>query len=125
MESTDVVLRDEMGLRVPSVPEVAVISANSVTFSVEEGANSALYFSPETASILSPKPGARVELAFDQKLVYTFGGAVHGTFGVITQAPGDPAPESFDFGKPSDPPILVIQPGSGVDFPVASNSTQT
>jgi len=124
MANTKVVLRDEMGLRVPSVPKVPVISANSVTFSVDEGANSALYFSSETASILSPKPGARVELGFGQTLNYTFAVAASGTFGVITQAPEDPAPESFDFGEPADPPVLVIQPGQGTAFPVPTNSPQ-
>lgn len=125
MANTDVVLRDDMGLRVPSVPKITVISADSVTFTVEEGANSILFFTPETASILSPEPGARVELGFGQKLTYTFAGSAAGTFGVITQAPEDPAPESFDFGKASDPPILVIQPGSGVPFPGPANPIQT
>jgi len=125
MANTNVVLRDEMGLRVPSVPKVAVISGSSVAFSVEEGANSALYFSPETARILSPKPGARVELGSGQTLSYTFAVASSGAFGVITQAPEDPAPESFDFGQPADPPVLVIQPGQGTAFPGPTNNTQT
>jgi hypothetical protein len=125
MANTDVVLRDEMGLRVPSVPKVAAIPADSVTFTVEEGANSALYFSPETASILSPKPGTKVSVAFGQTLTYTFAAPTPGAYGVITQAPGDRAPERFDFGKPSDPPVLVIQPGQGVDFGGPTNTTQT
>jgi len=124
MANTDVVLRDELGLRVPSVPKVAVVASDTVTFTVEHGANSALYFSPESASILSPKPGNPVHLSFGHALTYTFEASTPGAYGVITQAPGDPAPESFNFGEPADPPVLEIQPGKGLDFPVPTNDPQ-
>jgi len=68
MPNTQVVIRDEMGLRVPSVPSVPIVSLDTVTFTVDEGADSALYFSPETASILSPTPGSRVDLSYGQEL---------------------------------------------------------
>jgi len=124
MANTDVVIRDEMGLRIPSVSKVTVNSSDSVTFTVEDDANTSLYFSPETASILSPKPGARVELAFGQTLIYSFTTPGNGSYGVITQAPEDPVPESFDFGSASVPPSLVIQPGQGTNFPGPRNSPQ-
>ena len=125
MANTDVVLRDEMGLRVPSIPKVAIVAADTVTFTVEHGANSALYFSPETASILSPKPGNPMDLPFGHSLTYTFEGSAPGSYGVIIQAPGDPAPEQFNFGGSANPPELVIQPGKGLDFPGPVNGPQT
>ena len=125
MANTDVVLRDELGLRVPSDPELAVVPADTVTITVEDGANSVLYFSPETAAILSPKPGARVDLDFGQKLTYTFEVAKEGAFGVITQAPEVSAPDTFDFGPPSDPPVLMIRPGQGTNYGGPTNNTQT
>ena len=125
MANTNVVIRDEMGLRIPSILKVAINAADTVTFRVEEGADSALYFAPETASILSPKPGVRVDVASGQTLTYSFVTPAPGAYGVITQAPEDPAPESYDFGKPTDPPVLVIQPGKGVDFPSPSDPVQT
>jgi len=125
MANIDVVLRDELGLRVPSTPKVAIVAADTVTFTVEHGANSALYFSPETASILSPKPGNPVHLSFGHALTYTFEASVPGAYGVITQAPEDPAPESFNFGEPPAPPVLVIQPGKGTNFGGPTNNTQT
>jgi hypothetical protein len=125
MANTDVVLRDEMGLRIPSISQVTISVADTVTFSVEQGADSALYFSPKTAAILSPNPGARVDLTFGQKLTYTFVSVGNDAWGVITQAPQSAAPESFDFGSPSNPPVLTVQPGQGVDFPVPTNPTQT
>jgi len=125
MANTEVVLRDEMGLRVPSNPKVVIADGDTITFTVEEGADSALYFSPETALLLSPKPGARVDLAFDHSLTYTFAAPGHEAYGVIAQAPEDPAPEGFNFGLAATPPALVVQSGQGVDFPVATNTTQT
>lgn len=124
MANTDIAIRDEMGARVPSVPEVPIIPADTVTFTVEGGANSALYFSPETLSILSPKPGVKVDLPFGHSLTYTFETPGEGAYGVITQATEDPAPESFNFGPPSAPPVLVIQPGQGFGFPVPVNPPQ-
>jgi hypothetical protein len=122
MSNTEVVLRDEMGLRVPSVPKVTIIASDKVTFTVEEGADTALYFSPETASILTPTPGSRVNLAFGEKLTYTFSAAGSGVYGVITQAPKDSAPNKYDFGKPEEPPVLVLQPGQGPVFTGPDNS---
>jgi hypothetical protein len=125
MANTDVVLRDEMGMRVPNIPKVTISSGDSVTFAVEEGADSALYFSPETASILSPTPGARVDLPSGHSLTYTFAAPAPSAYGVVTQAPEDPAPGSFDFGPPAEPPVLVIQPGNGLPYPGPVNPIQT
>lgn len=111
-----------MGYRVPSVNNVPIHPLDTVTFTVEEGANSALYFSRETSSILSPAPGPRVELAFGEALTYTFAPPGQSAYGVITQAPEAPAPETFDFGSPSDPPSLVIQVGAGVNYGGPTNS---
>jgi hypothetical protein len=104
---------------------VPVTPGDTVTFTIEEDADSALYFGPETASILAPKPGARVNLASGKRLTYRFGTAAPGAYGVITQAPEDPAPESYDFGQPSDPPVLVIKPGQSTVFSGPTNPDQT
>jgi hypothetical protein len=122
MPNTKVVIRDEMGLRVPSVPKVTIAASDTVTFTVDEGADSALYFSSETASILSPTPGPRVDVSFGQSLTYTFSTPGSSAYGVITQAPGDSAPNRYNFGRPSDPPVLVIQPGEGAVFSGPDNT---
>lgn len=121
MIATEVVLRDEMGLRVPSVSKVIVTESGQVTFKAADGADSALYFSPATAAILSPKPGARVDLAAGRSVTYTFSSSGAGVYGVITEAPKDARPAHFDFGSPSNPPVLVIRPGKGTDYPVPTN----
>jgi hypothetical protein len=73
---------------------------------------------------LSPEPGACVELGSGQSVVYTFLSPENGSYGVVTQAPEDPAPESFDFGPPLNPPALVIQPGPGTAYPGPMNPPQ-
>jgi hypothetical protein len=122
MPNTEVVIRDEMGMRVPSVPNVTIVASDKVTFTVDEGAETAFYFSPETASILSPTPGPRVDLRFGQTLTYTFSTPGSIAYGVITQAPEDSAPNRYDFGKPAEPPVLVLQPGQGPVFTGPDNS---
>jgi hypothetical protein len=122
MSNTNVVLSDEMGYRVPNITSVTILPSDTVTFTVEEGADSALYFSPETASILSPQPGPRVELDFGQELIYTFAAPAASAYGVITQAPEVSPPETFDFGAPSDPPSLVIQVGAGINYGGPTNT---
>lgn len=122
MTTTDVVLRDEMGLRVPNVSKVTVATGAQVTFKAAEGVDSALYFSPQTAAILSPKPDARVDLTAGKSITYTFSSSSAGVYGVITEAPQDPRPAHFDFGSPSNPPVLMIRPGKGTDFPSPTNS---
>jgi hypothetical protein len=122
MTATEVVLRDEMGLRVPSVSKVTVTMGGQVTFKTADGADSALYFSPATAAILSPKPGARVDLAAGKSVTYTFSSVGAGSYGVIAKAPKDPAPTRFDFGAAMNPPVLAIKAGKGTDFPGPGNT---
>ena len=125
MPNTEVVIRDEMGLRVPSVPNVTIVASDTVTFTVDEGADSAFYFSPEAASILSPKPAPRVNLSVGQSRTWTFLTPGSIAYGVIIQAPEDSAPIRYDFGKPEEPPLLVLQPGQGPVFTGPDNSPQT
>jgi hypothetical protein len=117
MTTTNVSIRDELGLRVPSVTSVAVVTGDEVTFTADPGADSSLYFSQAAAAILTPAPTSPVALASGSSITYTFEAPSGQTYGVVVQAPGDPAPADFDFGPPADPPLLVIQPGEGSSFP--------
>jgi len=117
MTTTSVLIQDELGLRVPSVASVGVVSGDGVTFTAGPGADSSLYFSQAAASVLTPAPSSPVSLASGASVTYTFGSPSGQAYGVIVQTPGDPAPTDFDFGPPADPPLLVIQPGEGSSFP--------
>jgi hypothetical protein len=117
MTTTNVLIHDEMGLRVPSVTSVAVVAEAGVTFTANSDADSSLYFSQAAAAVLAPVPISPVSLPSGASVTYTFETPSGQTYGVIVQAPGDPAPMDFDFGPPADPPMLVIQPGGGSSFP--------
>jgi hypothetical protein len=125
MTNTLVVIRDEMGLRVPSVLEVAASDGASVTFKANAGVASVLFFSPAAVSILTPKPHSHVPLAGGAEVTYTFEKVEHGVYGVITQAPGDPAPTAADFAPAKVPAMLSIQPSKGTDFPTPTNTVDT
>jgi len=109
-----------MGMRIPSTPTVIIVSGDTVTFKTEEGADTDLYFSPETASVLSPKPTNQVSLTFGQALSYTFTAPLPGVYGVILQDPKYPAPYEFDLGEPCNPPLLLIQAA----LPMASSGPE-
>ena len=117
MPTTGVLIHDELGLRVPSVPSVPILSGNGITFTAADGADSALYFSPPAAAILTPSPVSPVSLASGATVEYAFASASAGAYGVIVRAPDSPPPSEYDFGGAADPPVLVIQAGEGTSFP--------
>jgi hypothetical protein len=117
MATTIILIRDELGLRVPSATSVAVVSGDTVTLTADSDADSSLYFSQSAAAILTPSPESPVSLASGASVSYTFGSPSGLAYGVIVQAPEVSGPTNFDFGPPADPPTLVIQPGEGSSFP--------
>lgn len=117
MATTHILIRDELGLRVPSAPSVKVVSGGSVVFTADSGADSSLYFSQSCAEILTSPPDSPVSLPAGASVTYTFGTPSGHAYGVIVQAPEVSAPTDFDLGPPAEPPMLVIQPGKGSSFP--------
>jgi hypothetical protein len=127
MSTTAVILNnDSMGLCVPSVNSVPIEVGIQVTFTAADGVNAALYFSPATAAILSPLPGASVSLSSGQSVTYTVSSVGSAAYGVLSQPPQFQPPHFFDFGAPQNPPVLVIEPGmGGIAFGVAGNPPRT
>jgi hypothetical protein len=114
-----------MGLRVPSVPQVTIASGNTIAFPVERDTGSASRFAPQTGEILTPEPRARVSLKAGHRLTYRSAAAATGPYGIITQAPEDPAPQTFNLGDSADPHVLVIQLGNGTVYTGSTNPRQT
>jgi hypothetical protein len=127
MSTTTVVLKDDsMGLCVPSVNSMPLEAGAQVTFTTADGVSAALYFSPATAAILSPSPGASVSILPGQGVTYTVSSVGTAAYGVLTQPPQFPAPNFFDFGAPQNPPVLMISPGmGGLGFSVAGTPPQS
>lgn len=122
MADTEILLRDEMGLRIPSVHQVSVTTGGKVTFVASDDADSALYFSPQAVSILAPKPDAGAVVTSGKSLSFTFESAAPGVFVAIAQAPEDPPPTDFDDEGASSSAVLFIRSGKGSAFPVATNT---
>jgi hypothetical protein len=117
MATTHVLIRDELGLRVPSERSVKIVLGDSVTFTADSGVDSSLYFSQSAAAILTPSPESPVSLSSGASVSYTFSSPSGLAYGVIVQAPEVSAPTDFDLGPPAEPPMLVIQTGEGSSFP--------
>jgi hypothetical protein len=125
MANTTILLRDQDGLRIPSLPSLPIAAGAEVTFTAEKNADSALYFSPATAAILNPSPAICTALKSGHSVSFTFASTFPaGAYGVIVQAPTDHPPHSLGFGEPATPPILVIQSG-GLGIYVPTNTTGT
>jgi hypothetical protein len=125
MTTTKVLIQDKLGLRVPSVTSVAVVAGSGVAFTADSGADSSLYFSQAAAAVLAPVPVSPVSLPSGGSVTYTFEAPSGQAYGVIVQAPGDPAPTDYDFGPPADPPLLMIEPGQGTSYPGPTEPLQT
>ena len=117
MATTTILIRDELGLRVPSTTSVKIVAGDIVTFTADSGADSTLYFSQSSAAILTPSPDAPVLLGSGASVSFTLSAPSGLAYGVIVQAPEVGAPADFDLGPPGDPATLVIQTGEGSSFP--------
>jgi hypothetical protein len=125
MATITILIRDEMGSRVPSAPSVPVVSGATLTFTADAASDSSLYFSQSSSSILTPPPESPVSLPAGASVTYTFGAPTGQAYGVIVQAPEVSAPTEFDLGPPADPPLLVIQRGEGSSFPGPAQPIKT
>jgi hypothetical protein len=125
MPNTTILLRDQDGLRIPSLPSLTIAAGDEVTFTAEKNSDTAIYFSPATAAILTPSPAMPTELKSGHSVSFAFASTFpEGAYGVIVQAPTDHPPHSLNFGEPATPPVLVIQSG-GLGTYVPTNTTGT
>ena len=123
--STTIQLDDQDGLRIPSLSSLPLTADAGVTFTAEKNADSALYFSPATAAILTPSPATPTQVKSGHSVSFTFASSIpDGAYGVIVQALTDHPPRGLSFGEPATPPVLMIQSG-GLGIHVPTNTTGT
>jgi hypothetical protein len=108
MANTSVILINNGGIYVPSVPSVPVAAGSTVSFATSDGSAVTLYFSPAAASALSPAPGAVFSLAAKGSAVFTFTSSAPGAYSVAFNAPGQSFPSSV-----SPNLNLLVDPGAG------------
>lgn len=63
MANTAIILTNEEGALVPSLPSVPVNSGDTITFSTSDGSAAFLFFSPGAISVLSPTPVNPVQVS--------------------------------------------------------------
>jgi hypothetical protein len=126
MATTDVLLIDNGGVYVPSVPGVTVNAGDTVSFSTDDGSAAILFFSPAAAAVVSPSPGSAAQIPAGGSASFTFTSSDPGAYSVYAAASGSSAPTTFpsevsqslfvlidNSGGPSfGGPHLIINPGS-------------
>ncbi len=89
-------------------PQVGVAAGNEIEFVNVAGAGTSLILTPETESILSPKPSSPVEIAAGASVTYTFLQPTGG--GYVAQVLAGGETSSPVSGGGADGPVLTILP---------------
>lgn len=110
MAQHEVVIRNEMGMRLPSTPKVPVTAGGQIKFTAAPGADSALFFSPKAAANLSPAPNGPVTVSAGESVTFTFQEEIAGT--VVAQAPGNAQPQVVE--SVESEAILTIHASGGM-----------
>ncbi len=95
MANTDVTLVNDSGVYVPSTPSVNVVSGDTISFATNDGSAVLLFFSPDTVSVLAPKPVSPLPIAAGGKAVFSFSSSAPGAFSVFCGPTPDAAPANF------------------------------
>jgi plastocyanin len=95
MANTDVTLVNESGVYVPSTQSVNVVSGDTISFASNDGSAVLLFFSPDAASVLAPKPVNPLPIAAGEKAVFSFSSSAPGAYSVFCGPTPDAAPANF------------------------------
>jgi hypothetical protein len=98
MANTDVVLSDLSGVLVPSPDSVRVVTGDTVTFATADGSAAFAFFSPDTTSVLSPKPSNACSIAAGTKAHFAFTSSQSGSYSAFFGRSADDAPDGFPGG---------------------------
>jgi hypothetical protein len=101
MAHTDILLRDERGVFMPSQTEVSVVKGDSITFSTQGGVPVALFFSPGAIGVLSPSPAVPTLLGQDANAQFSFTSSEAGAYSVF-----------FETKASQPPPHYPVRPGN-------------
>lgn len=92
-----------------ATPETIPLSnGDTLTFSTEDDAATLLCFSPNTAAVLTPLPGASVSIQAGSSVSFTVAGAANGTYCSVVLPAGSAPPETFDCGAGAESGATLI-----------------
>ena len=95
MTNTEVTLFNDIGVFVPSVASVSVVSGDTVSFSTSDHKPVVLFFSPNAVEALSPKPANPFPIAAGGKAVFKFSSSDPGAYSVFFAENPESGPASF------------------------------
>jgi hypothetical protein len=125
MAHTDIILKEEDGVFVPSRPQVSVVIGDTIAFSTSDGSPAALFFSPGAVPVLSPAPSVPTLLAPGTKAEFTFTSSDAGAYSVYFEQDASTPPAHFPV-KPSNLLLLEIDYShsgfGGPNTPIRSGS---
>ena len=106
MANTDIVLKEEDGIFVPSQSQVPVVKGDTVAFSTSDGKQVALFFSPGAVPVLSPSPQVPMVLTAGKKVEFTFASSEAGAYSVYFEKDAATPPAHFPV-RPSN--VLLLE----------------
>jgi hypothetical protein len=98
MANTDVVLSNDSGVLVPAPDSIKVVTGDTVTFATADGSEAFAFFSPEAASVLSPKPSNPCSIAAGTKAHFSFTSSRPGSYSAYFGHAPENAPDGFPGG---------------------------
>lgn len=95
MTHTDVVLSDSDGVLTPSPDSVRVAAGDTIAFSVANGREGFAFFSPDAASVLSPRPANPCPITAGGKAHFSFTSSQAGAYSAYFGYAASDAPDGF------------------------------
>ena len=122
MANTDVILSDDSGVLVPSPDSVRVVTGDSITFATADGRAAFVFFSPDAALVLSPKPSNPCSIAAGTKTHFSFTSSRPGSYSAFFGRSAGDAPGGFPGGTSE---ILALRINLSVEPPPFSGPGDT
>jgi hypothetical protein len=98
MTHTDVVLTDNGGVVVPVADSVRVAAGDTIAFATANGRAAFAFFSPDAASVLSPKPANPCPIAAGGKAQFSFTSSEPGAYSAYFGYAETDGPSAFPGG---------------------------
>jgi hypothetical protein len=122
MAHTDITLKNDGGVFVPSQSQVPVVKGNTISFATSDGSQVAIFFSSGAASVLSPAPAVPTVLASGKKAEFTFTSSDAGAYSAFFELNAASAPTHFPVYKSNN---LLLEIDSGGNFGGPSDPLKT
>jgi hypothetical protein len=114
MAHTDIALHQANGVFVPSQSQVSVVEGDTIAFSINDGSQVAIFFSPGAAAALSPSPAVPTMLGSGNNAEFTFTTSDAGAYSVFFEKAISSRPVHYPLRESN---LLLLQiETSGIGF---------